>query len=88
MAPAQAQNGAAAASQEAGAVSAAAMGNFPPGFLPPEFTDPYKARAYLKERLALAYRIFAKHGFDEGVAGHITLRVSVTRRALLYQDSY
>jgi ribulose-5-phosphate 4-epimerase/fuculose-1-phosphate aldolase len=24
----------------------------------------------------LAFRIFAKLGFDEGVAGHITLRVS------------
>ena len=37
--------------------------------------DPYKERAYQKGRLALAFRIFAKFGFDEGVAGHITLRV-------------
>lgn len=42
---------------------------------PPTFDDPYKAREYLKGRLILAYRIFAKLGFDEGVAGHITLRV-------------
>jgi len=38
---------------------------------PPTFDDPYKEREYLKGRLALAFRIFAKFGFDEGVAGHI-----------------
>jgi hypothetical protein len=38
--------------------------------------DPYKEREYQKGRLVLAFRIFAKYGFDEGVAGHITLRVS------------
>lgn len=42
---------------------------------PPSFNDPYKAREYQKRRLALAFRLFAKFGFDEGVAGHITLRV-------------
>jgi len=42
----------------------------------PKFNDAYEARKYYKERLALAFRIFAKYGFDEGVAGHITLRVS------------
>ena len=42
---------------------------------PPKFTDPYEERAYLKGRLVLAYRLFAKWGFDEGVAGHITIRV-------------
>jgi len=41
---------------------------------PPTFSDPYEERAYLKHRLALAYRVFAKHGLAEGVAGHITLR--------------
>ncbi|CBX94387.1 hypothetical protein IAQ61_009907 [Plenodomus lingam] len=41
---------------------------------PPTFSDPYKERAYLKGRLAAAFRIFGKFGFDEGVAGHITLR--------------
>jgi hypothetical protein len=48
------------------------MPTFPMG---PTFTDKYKEREYLKGRLALAFRIFAKLGFDEGVAGHITLRV-------------
>ena len=41
---------------------------------PPTFEDKYAERAYLKGRLALAFRIFGKLGFDEGVAGHITLR--------------
>jgi hypothetical protein len=41
----------------------------------PMYEDPYKEREYQKGRLALAFRIFAKFGFDEGVAGHITLRV-------------
>lgn len=45
--------------------------NFP---MPPKFDDKYKEREYLKGRLAAAFRIFSKHGFDEGVAGHITLR--------------
>ncbi|KAK4540459.1 hypothetical protein LTR36_009205 [Oleoguttula mirabilis] len=41
---------------------------------PPKFEDKYKEREYLKGRLAAAFRIFGKYGFDEGVAGHITLR--------------
>lgn len=41
---------------------------------PPKFTDKLEERKYLKERLALAFRIFGKYGFDEGVAGHITVR--------------
>ncbi|KAK1974945.1 class II aldolase and Adducin domain-containing protein [Colletotrichum cereale] len=42
--------------------------------MPQKFDDPYKHRQYLKERLALGFRIFAKNGFDAGVAGHITVR--------------
>jgi hypothetical protein len=42
---------------------------------PPKFTDPYEEREYLKGKLAAAFRIFGKFGFDEGVAGHITVRV-------------
>ncbi|EEH44563.1 uncharacterized protein PADG_00852 [Paracoccidioides brasiliensis Pb18] len=41
---------------------------------PPVFGDKYKEREYLKGRLAAAFRIFGKYGFDEGVAGHITMR--------------
>ena len=44
---------------------------------PPVFDDKYKEREYLKGRLAAAFRIFGKYGYDEGVAGHITLRVSL-----------
>ncbi|QSZ29949.1 hypothetical protein DSL72_004467 [Monilinia vaccinii-corymbosi] len=36
--------------------------------------DKYAEREYQKGRLVLAFRIFAKLGYDEGVAGHITLR--------------
>jgi hypothetical protein len=64
-----------AATHEPGLTKAqavSAMSKFPG---PPTFDDPYKERDYLKGRLALAFRIFAKFGFDEGVAGHITLRV-------------
>ncbi|KAI0868838.1 class II aldolase and Adducin domain-containing protein [Hypoxylon argillaceum] len=52
-------------------MGAAAKGEFPK---PPSFKDPLDERQYLRERLALAFRIFAKLGFDEGVAGHITVR--------------
>ncbi|VUC30662.1 unnamed protein product [Clonostachys rosea] len=41
---------------------------------PPVFDNKYEEREYLKGRLALAFRLFGKFGFDEGVAGHITLR--------------
>ncbi|MCJ1322175.1 hypothetical protein MMC15_007521 [Xylographa vitiligo] len=41
---------------------------------PPEFQDKYEERDYLKGRLAAAFRIFGKYGYDEGVAGHITMR--------------
>jgi hypothetical protein len=41
---------------------------------PPTFEDKYEERKYLNQRLALAFRVFAKFGFSERVAGHITLR--------------
>ncbi|KAF2650921.1 hypothetical protein K491DRAFT_782258 [Lophiostoma macrostomum CBS 122681] len=46
---------------------------------PPTFTSQDAERTYLKGRLALAFRIFGKLGFDEGVAGHITLRDPILR---------
>ena len=49
----------------------------------PKFTDKFQERAYLKGRLALAFRIFGKLSFDEGVAGHITFRVSNMHSLLL-----
>lgn len=42
--------------------------------MPPTFDDTDQARAYLKNKLAGAFRIFGKFGFSEGVAGHITAR--------------
>lgn len=42
---------------------------------PPKIEDKYEEREYLKGRLAAAFRIFGQKGFDEGVAGHITVRV-------------
>ena len=42
---------------------------------PPKFENRYDERAYIKGRLAAAFRIFGQKGFDEGVAGHITVRV-------------
>lgn len=41
---------------------------------PPKFTDKYEERQFLKGKLAAAFRIFAKYGFNDGVAGHITVR--------------
>ena len=41
---------------------------------PLRFANKFEEREYLKGRLALAFRLFGRYGFDEGVAGHITLR--------------
>jgi ribulose-5-phosphate 4-epimerase/fuculose-1-phosphate aldolase len=41
---------------------------------PPSFSNAEEARLYCKQRLAAAFRLFAKFGYDEGVAGHITAR--------------
>jgi len=41
---------------------------------PPAFATPAEERRHRKERLAAAFRLFSRFGFDEGVAGHITAR--------------
>jgi hypothetical protein len=41
---------------------------------PPRFDNPLDDRQYQKQHLAAAFRAFARQGFDEGVAGHISLR--------------
>src|SRR5881227_1288572 len=41
---------------------------------PPAFATLDQERRHRKERLAAAFRLFAKFGFSEGVAGHITAR--------------
>ena len=40
----------------------------------PTFTTVAEERLHRKQRLASAFRLFAKFGFSEGVAGHITVR--------------
>jgi hypothetical protein len=40
----------------------------------PKFETLEQERLYRKQHLAAAYRIFASRGFDEGVAGHISVR--------------
>jgi len=40
----------------------------------PTFSSLEDERLYRKQHLAAAYRIFASRGFDEGVAGHISVR--------------
>jgi ribulose-5-phosphate 4-epimerase/fuculose-1-phosphate aldolase len=42
--------------------------------MPPTFNSVEEERLHRKQRLAAAFRLFAKFGFDEGVAGHITAR--------------
>ncbi|HEX4773531.1 MAG TPA: class II aldolase/adducin family protein [Bryobacteraceae bacterium] len=41
---------------------------------PPTFATVAEERLHRKQRLASAFRLFAKFGFSEGVAGHITAR--------------
>jgi ribulose-5-phosphate 4-epimerase/fuculose-1-phosphate aldolase len=41
---------------------------------PPTFASVSEERLHRKQRMAAAFRLFAKFGFDEGVAGHITAR--------------
>ena len=40
----------------------------------PTFSSLAEERRHRKERLAAAFRLFSRFGFDEGVAGHITVR--------------
>lgn len=41
---------------------------------PPTFATVEEERRHRKQRLAAAFRLFSRFGFDEGVAGHITAR--------------
>jgi ribulose-5-phosphate 4-epimerase/fuculose-1-phosphate aldolase len=41
---------------------------------PPTFDSVEEERLHRKQRLAAAFRLFSRFGFDEGVAGHITAR--------------
>lgn len=79
MSPAQDTNGddskpSTAAPHEPGLGESKARVQMPKFPGPPSFADKYAERDYLKGRLAAAFRIFGKRGYDEGVTGHITLR--------------
>lgn len=52
----------------------AAMGGGLMLYQPPVFANVEQERRHRKERLAAAFRLFSRFGFDEGVAGHITVR--------------
>ena len=41
---------------------------------PPQFSSIEEERLHRKQRLAASFRLFARFGYDEGVAGHITAR--------------
>ncbi len=40
----------------------------------PGFDDSQKEQLHIKQKLAAAFRLFSKCGFDEGIVGHITAR--------------
>ncbi len=40
----------------------------------PTFESPSEERLHRKQRLAAAFRLFSRFGFNEGIAGHITAR--------------
>jgi ribulose-5-phosphate 4-epimerase/fuculose-1-phosphate aldolase len=40
----------------------------------PEFSSPDEQRTHIKQRMAAAFRLFDRFGFNEGVAGHLTAR--------------
>ncbi|MFJ6010889.1 class II aldolase/adducin family protein [Streptomyces sp. NPDC092952] len=42
--------------------------------MPPVHDSPAEERAYRKERLAGALRLFGRYGYEDGVSGHITAR--------------
>ena len=42
----------------------------------PIFTDKYEERKWAKAQMAAAFRVFAKLGFADGCAGHVSLRGS------------
>ncbi|GGI09381.1 class II aldolase/adducin family protein [Egicoccus halophilus] len=44
------------------------------GELPERRSSVEEEREHRKRQLAIAFRMFARHGFDEGVAGHLTAR--------------
>ena len=42
--------------------------------MPPKFSSFDEERTHIKQRMAAAFRLFDRFGFNEGVAGHLTAR--------------
>ena len=59
---------------EVGGDAQPANGRFATRMRPPTFDNVEDERRHLLERLAASFRMFGRFGFDEGVAGHITVR--------------
>jgi ribulose-5-phosphate 4-epimerase/fuculose-1-phosphate aldolase len=55
-------------------ISVFAAGGFATRMSPPTFDTVEEERRHRLERLAASFRLFGRFGFDEGVAGHITVR--------------
>ena len=49
------------------------MGNPNPHAVP-QFDDPYKKREWVLEHMAGVFRVFGRYGYNEGSAGHISVR--------------
>lgn len=58
--------------QPQGLAATATGGYEVPGI--PKFDDLYKKRQWQLEHMAGAFRVFARKGFTEGTAGHISVR--------------
>jgi hypothetical protein len=55
----------------------------------PQFKSLEEERLYRKQHLAAAFRVFADRGFDEGVAGHISVRDPIlTDHFCVYSRAY
>lgn len=46
----------------------------PHAYQKPTFTDKYEERKWAKQHMAGAFRVFARKGYTEGTAGHISIR--------------
>ncbi len=64
------------AQESASAIALLSAGGYvQPGL--PQFVDLYKKRRWQLEHLACAFRVFARKGYTEGTAGHISIRDAV-----------
>jgi ribulose-5-phosphate 4-epimerase/fuculose-1-phosphate aldolase len=60
--------------QIAGSDTATTMEELDIARLPDELDSVEEERLHRKQQLAATFRVFARYGFDEGIAGHVTVR--------------